>query len=101
MLNDYIGKSVRVLVSSGSGAGAISAGERYSNGIMTSVINFYGVVKRVDDKFIELEEVKYTLYSLDAEKPIGLNYPININIPIFESEKTLININSIISVSSI
>lgn len=99
MFNDYMGKRVRILVSSGSGAGAISAGERYSNGIMISVINFYGIIKRMDDKFLELEDVRYTLYSLDTEKPIGLNYPININIPVFESEKTLISIDKIISLS--
>lgn len=101
MLDNYVGKKVRILVSSGSGAGAISAGERYSNGIMTSMVNIYGVIKRVDDRFIELDDVKYTLYSLDTEKPIGLNYPININTPVFESEKTLVSINSVIVISLI
>lgn len=98
MLNDYIGKNVRVIVSSGSGASAISAGERYSNGIMSSAMNFYGVVKRADDKFIELEEVRYTLYNLDTEKPIALSHPITIDIPVFESDAILININNIIAV---
>lgn len=101
MLNEYIGKKVRILVSSGSGASAISAGERYCNGIMTSVINFYGIIKSVDDRFVELEEVRYSLYNLDTEKPIGLSYPINISTPVFESERSLININNIISISLI
>ena len=101
MLNDYTGKEVRVIVSSGSGASAISAGERYCNGIMISTINLYGIIRRIDDKFIELEDTRYTLYSLETEKPIGLNYPININVPVFESEKTLISIDKIISLSLI
>lgn len=98
MLNDYIGKKVRILVSSNSGAGAISADERYSNGVMTSAINFYGVIKKIDDKFIELGEVRYTMYSLDTEKARGFGYPINIDIPVFESERALVNINNVIAI---
>lgn len=100
MLNNYIGKKVRIIVSSGSGATSISAEQRYCNGVMTSVMNFYGVIKRVDDKFIELEEAKYTLYSLDAEKNV-FGRPIAIDTPVFESEVILININNIITVSQI
>lgn len=101
MLNDYVGKNVRILVSSASGGAAISGEQRYCNGIMTSVINFYGVIKRVDDKFIELENGRYNLYNLDTEKPIGLSYPIKIDMPMFESDKILININNLIAVSII
>lgn len=101
MLNKYIEKKVRLLVSSNSGASTISGEQRYCNGVVTSVMNFYGTIKNVDDKFIELEDAKYTLYNLDTEKPIGLNYPIRIETPIFESEVMLVNINNIISVSLI
>ena len=101
MLNDYVGKNVRMLVSSGCGASAISAGERYSNGIMTSVMNFYGVIKRIDDKFIELEDARYTLYNLDTEKPVGLSYPIKIDVPVFKSDKVLISINNVVAISLI
>lgn len=101
MLNDYINKNVRILVSSGSGAGAISADERYSNGIMSSVMNFYGVIKRVDDKFIELEDGRYTLYNIDTEKSFGFSRPISIDIPVFETKRVLININNVISISLI
>lgn len=101
MLNDYIGKKVRILVSSGSGASTISGDERYSNAVMTSVMNFYGVIKRVDDRFIELEEARYTLYSLDTEKTILHSYPIKIDTPIFESNKVIVNINNVIAISLI
>ena len=100
MLNNYIGKKVRLLVSSGSGAGTISAEQRYCNGVMTSVMNFYGVVKRIDDKFVELEDAKYTLYNLDVEKNV-FGRPIAIDTPVFESEGILININNIITLSQI
>lgn len=101
MLNNYIGKKVRLLVSSNSGASTISGEQRYCNGVVTSVMNFYGFIKSIDDKFIELEDAKYTLYNLDAEKPIALNYPIRIETSIFESEVMLVNINNIISISLI
>ena len=64
-------------------------------------MNFYGTIKNVDDKFIELEDAKYILYNLDAEKSIAINYPIRIGTSIFESEVMLVNINNIISVSLI
>ena len=98
MINNYIGKKVRILVSSGSGAGAISADERYSNGVMTSIINFCGELVEADDKFVKLLNVTYTLYSLDTEVPIGFSRPINIETPVFESDSTIININSIIAI---
>lgn len=100
MLNNYIGKKVRILVSSRSGATSISAEQRYCNGVMTSVMNFYGVIKRVDNIFIELEDAKYTLYNLDIEKNV-FGRPIAIDTPIFESEVMIININNIIAVSLI
>lgn len=101
MLNDYVGKNVRILVASCSGAGTISADERYSNGVMTSVMNFYGVVKRVDDKFIELEDTRYNLYNLDLERAIGLSRPVEIDMSVFESDKVIINLNNVIVISLI
>jgi len=101
MLNDYTNKNVRILVASGSGSGAISAGERYSNGVMTSVMNVYGNIERVDDKFIEVKNARYTLYNLDTEKPIALNHPISIDTPIFESDSILVSVNSVIIIALI
>lgn len=102
MLNDYIGKKVRILVSSDSGTSAISSAKYgYYNGVITSVMNFYGVVRRIDDKFIELVDAKYTLYNLDTEKSIGFVSPNKIEIPIFESDKILVNVNNVITISLI
>ena len=98
MLKDYVGKKVRVIVSSGSGASVISGGERFSNGVMSNVMNFYGFISSYDDKFLELKDVKFSLYNLDTEKPMGLNYPISIDSQVFENDKALINLNSIISI---
>ena len=101
MLNNHIGKRVSLLVASNSGASTISCEQRYCNGVVTSVMNFYGIIKNADDKFIELGDTKYTLYNLDVEKPLALNYPIRIETSIFESELMLVNIDNVVAISLI
>lgn len=59
MLKKYIGKKVRLLVSSKSGAGissSISVG-RIENSLVSMIVVF-GIIKDVDDKFVELKDTK-------------------------------------------
>lgn len=97
MFSDYIGKNVKILVSSNSGAAVCGEQGRMFN----SIITVFGTVKNVDGQFLELENSTMIYYP-------GLDYTFN-NLGFslnntkqassFENPKTLLNLMHVISIS--
>lgn len=102
MLENYIGKRVRILVSTGSGAG-MSNGELPYGTAFNPVITVFGVIKSYDNQFIELENARMVYYSGVAETLASnfLSKGVANGPDIFENELTLLNISNVISISLI
>ena len=100
MLERYVGKRVRVLVSTGTGAG-ICNGDISAVSVFNPIITVFGVFKSYDDKFLEIEKSRMVYYSGAAETlmPVFLDNG-GVNGPdVFENELTLLNNNMVISIS--
>lgn len=99
MLENYNGKYVKALISSGSGASIGNVA-----GLYNSVITLFGTIKKSDEKFVEFENTTMLYYP-------GVNYaldhfgtmsPENTKQPLaFENATTLVNVNNIITLSII
>ena len=98
MVEKLKGKYVKVLVSSGSGAGVGGEASRYFN----SMITVFGTIKDATGKFVELENTTTLYYS-----GVGCTYDKlammtsdNLKQPsAFENKTTLLNANNIIMIS--
>ena len=102
MLDNYIGKRIRVLVSTGTGAG-ISNGDLSFGTVFNPIITVFGVLKSYDEKFLQIENSRMVYYSGVAETlaPTFLNNSGVTGPDIFENELTLLNMSKVISVSLI
>ena len=101
MLNKYLNKKVRILVSTCSGAG-ISNGDVTLGTVFNSVITVTGILHDIDDKFIEIENSRMMYYSGAANSFVSPLSSNKANGPdVFENEYTLISIDKVISISLI
>lgn len=100
MLENYIGKRVRVLVSTGSGA-AISNGDLSAGSVFNPVITVFGILKSYDEKFIEIENSRMVYYTGVSEtlSLAFLNNGGSTGPDVFENELTILNMSKVISVS--
>lgn len=102
MLEKYKGKEVRILVSSNSGAGTSTTTSAGGNFVaMSSVITIYGILRDFDSKFLEIKDSKLSYIN-------NFNYGYSsfsgnkvIEPTILENDTTLVNIDSVISISII
>ena len=99
MLDEYLDKRVRVLVSTGTGAG-ISNGELPCGTVFNPIITVFGVLNSYDNLFLKLEKSRMIYYNGVAEtlgvikKDIGVTGP-----DIMENDSTILNLKNVISVS--
>ena len=93
MLENYVDKKVKILVSSNSGAGVgTSCGIGSISSMVSSVITIFGVIKEVGDKFIEVEGAR-SIY-LDGYQE-GTN---RITPTVLDNSTALVNIEHIIAI---
>jgi hypothetical protein len=101
MLERYLNKNVRILVSSDSGAG-ISCSTHVGSieSSINSTIIVFGTINEIDDKFIEIKNTKmiYLEPLKSGSRGIGSKEISAVSI---ESEYTLVNINKVITISLI
>ena len=71
MLENYIGKNVRILVATGSGAG-ISNGDLSLGTSFNPIITVFGNIKSYDNKFLEIENSRMVYYCGAAETCVGI-----------------------------
>lgn len=100
MLDKYVGKRVRVLVSTGTGA-SMSNGDLSAGSVFNPIITVFGVLKAYDEKFLEVESSRMVYYSGVAETltPSFLKDTGSTGPDLFENESTLLSMTKIISVS--
>ena len=102
MLEKYKGKEVIILVSSNSGAGAttkhVASGEYVA---VSNIITVTGVIRDFDSKFLEITNSKLKYIDDFNTSVTGFTSTKQIESTVLESDRTLINIDKIISISII
>ncbi len=100
MLDKYIGKKVKLLVSSNSGAGtstAMSVGSSMT--MVSSIITIFGDLKEIGDRFVELSNTR-TIY-MDSYQSgyVSMSGSKEISPAVLDNSSTLVNVNNIIAIS--
>lgn len=101
MFDKYLNKKVRVLVSTKSGAGMSNGGSLMAS-VLNPIITVDGVLNFINDKFVEIEGSRMYYYNGACEMDTPGFVKSKMNGPdVFDNEYTLLNIDSVISISLI
>ena len=99
MFNSYLNKKVSVLVSTGSGAGISNGGVALGT-LYNPVITVVGILNNVDGDFVEIKNCRMIYYNGAANSFVSPLSSNKANGPdVFESEKTLLSLSKVISIS--
>lgn len=101
MFDKYLNKKVRVLVSTKSGAGMSNGGSLMAS-VLNPIITVDGVLNFINDKFVEIEGSRMYYYNGACEMDTPGFGKSKMNGPdVFDNEYTLLNVDSVISISLI
>jgi hypothetical protein len=99
MIEKYLGKNVRILVSSDSGVGVSCSTHIGSiESAINSVIIVFGIINDIDDKFIEIKNSRMIYLEPLQSGSRGLGGK-ELNLNNVESEITIVNLSKIITIS--
>ena len=101
MFDKYLNKKVRILVSTKSGAGMSNGGSLMAS-VLNPIITVDGILNFINDKFVEIEGSRMYYYNgaCEMDTPGFANSKMN-GPDVFDNEYTLLNVDSVISISLI